>query len=110
MKVNDMKYIRTKSCIYEVESVFKEDGFVKGYNVNEMNFIRKDQVIKQADTIEELCDGFLVDDFDLEIFKKFKAAKLYALKYNFTCHGFIVTNRGLNFVAKMNEAGNLELI
>jgi len=51
-------YIRTKNRIYEVESVLRDDGFVKGYNVGEMAFIRKEQVINQSENLEELCDAY----------------------------------------------------
>lgn len=122
------KYIRTKNSIYQVESILRDNGFVKGYVVGEMAFIRNDQVIKQADTIEELCDEFVLFYNDVkqgdipipwatyekrgiwqkerenvvkEIFKKDRKAILY---------GAIFTDKGLIYVAKMNDKGDLELL
>ena len=60
------KYIRTKNRIYQVESILRDNGFVKGYNVGEMAFIRKDQVIDQAETINALCDEFVWDKLIIE--------------------------------------------
>ena len=46
-------YIRTKNRIYKVESTLRDNGFVKGYTVGEMEFIREDQVIKQSESLFE---------------------------------------------------------
>ena len=63
-------------------------------------------IVKQADTIEELCDegvcnnsltGF-VDIRGFELYKKYK------------CYGAIWTDKGLIYVAKMNDKGELELL
>lgn len=110
-------YIRTKNRIYKVESVLRDNGFVKGYNVGEMTFITKDQVTREADTIEELCDmTIVVDDerpdnvFELDwyideyLINKYKDVKgVYVYRA-------IWTSKGLIFVAKMNDKGDLELI
>lgn len=107
-------YIRTKNRIYKVESTLRDNGFVKGYNVGEMAFIRKDQVIKQAETIEELCDMFVVIE---NVYGKIYHSINYTLcddlrndKDNEGIYGAIWTDKGLIYVAKMNESGDLELI
>ena len=106
-------YIRTKNHIYKVESTLRDNSIVKGYNVGEMGFIRKDQVIKQSENIEELCDRFVVMDKEtkevMNIVSFLAYAKLWAsCKYNI--YGAIWTDKGLIFVAKMNDKGKLELI
>ena len=106
-------YIRTKDGIYKVESTLRDNSIVKGYNVGEMGFIRKDQVIKQSENIEELCDRFVVMDKEtkevMNIVSFLEYAKLWSYcKYNI--YGAIWTDKGLIFVAKMNDEGDLELI
>ena len=110
-------YIRTKNRIYKVESILRDSGFIKGYNVGEMAFIRKDQVINQAETIEELCDmTIVVDDerpsnvfelewgIDKELLSKYKDVQgVYV-------YGAIWTSKGLIYVAKMDNEGKLVLI
>ena len=80
------------------------------------NYWYKTKIIVQADTIEELCDGYIIvpntkygipftrriDDFDF----------LHPLDKDITeaIYGFIKTDRGLIYVAKMNEKGELELL
>ena len=54
-------YIRTKNRIYKVES---ETCHKQGYYIDryEEDVILKDQVIKQSENLEELCDRFVVMD------------------------------------------------
>lgn len=111
-----MKYIRTKSKIYEVESEFLDnEGKWVGYNIvgNDMAIILRTQVIKQADTIEELCDEFLIMDNErcMEIFSNYDNLKNSGwYRSDIDIYGAIYTNKGLIYVAKMNEKGDLELI
>ena len=70
-----------------------------------------DDIFKQADTIEELCDRFVVDFENgeepvafknyLDTLNYFGKAKIY---------GAIWTSKGLIYVAKMNDKGTLELL
>ena len=75
------------------------------------------EIIKQADTIEELCDEFMFID---EFFKR-EHRLAYSLenalarcKYHdvdiTTLRGAIWTDKGLIYVAKMNDKGELELL
>ena len=103
-----MKYIRTKDFVVELEPWMKID--------KEILIIggATHKIVKQANTIEELCDGF--------IFKDTKANELHFLNENDgisllgaalfteTVRGYIETNEGLIYVAKMNEKGELELL
>lgn len=73
-------------------------------------------VEKQADTIEELCDEFIVisDNCERPIISAlpYNELKLYAkgrTEYAI-CYGAIWTDKGLIFVAKINDKGELELL
>ena len=110
-----MKYIRTKDDIYKV---VKEDG-----NWLEIisNFERKMQchcvinkhaVIKQADTIEDLCDEFICVHKERDN-KTIHKSYWFAMSVKEECkqiYGAIWTDKGLIYIAKMNSKGELELL
>lgn len=118
-----MKYIRTiDGRIAEI----KEDMFVKQSDVLRLCYKDRpfvsvlqgdgDEVIKQDNTIEELCDEFVVDSkinnvhytmdwFDL--CEELADDRLYPTD---EIYGAIWTSKGLIYVAKMNKKGDLELI
>ena len=116
-------YIRTKNRIYETEGTFLDNnGKWKYYNIleDDMAIILRSQVIKQADTIEELCDEFVVFDKEqpngkLLYYKSFENLKKEFIdfekdKEKVVVFGSIWTDKGLIYVAKMNYKGELELI
>jgi len=92
-------YIRTNNRIYQVESIVRDDGFVKGYNVGEMAFIRKEQVIKQSEKLEDLIDNsiYIIDG-------------LFGEERKITWYGAIYTEKDIITVAKTNDKGDWELI
>ena len=103
-------YIRTKDGIYKVEG---ETCHKQGYFVGDYGVILKEQVIKQADTIEELCDRFVVMDKEtkevMNIVSFLAYAKLWSYcKYNI--YGAVWCEWGLKYVAKLDDKGELELI
>ena len=105
-------YVRTKDGIYKVEgeTCHKKAYFIDRY---EEDVILKKRVIKQSDTLEELCDRFVVMDKEtkevMNIVSFLEYAKLWSYcKYNI--YGAIWTSKGLIFVARMNDKGELELI
>ena len=72
------------------------------------------QVLKEADTIEELCDEFVFIDIGIRqdkkyIFQSLKEAESKDFLYD-KCYGAIWTDKGLIYVAKMNDKGELELL
>ena len=122
-----MKYIRTKDgriaeweetgeikFINGFHSVYK---YFNGYTKEHYEYVnellkkwQKTEIIKQADTIEELCDEFVyqIDKYhyyndELEIAKGLcdDITKIY---------GAIWTDKGLIYVAKMNNKGELVLL
>lgn len=105
-----MRYIRTEdNRIYEITKVeYNEDidmnqYFYKGGHIN------SHEVIKQANTIEGLCDEFvLVAPYRFrkprtgrELDKDFEEMKYFYTDKDDTIYGAIWTDKGLIYVAKM---------
>lgn len=71
-------------------------------------------IIKQSDNIPELCDEFILKKIDqpkpfvYTIY--FTDLQKYAKDRDWTIYGAIWTDKGLIYVAKMNDEGELELI
>ena len=118
-----MKYIRTKDEIYEVLEIYtytkKKLGVIieslgcKTENESELKTIFYGNVLKQADTIEELCDEFVVaaDFYDKpNVLTKVNSLPIDIDLTNHTIYGAIWTDKGLIYVAKMNENGGMELL
>ena len=115
-----MRYIRTKDGRIidlkryknETSPISKARGFITlidKLKICDLEIFEKD-IIKQADTIEELCDEFVA------MHKSWKATyviqKILFKQTNesFNVYGAIWTTKGLIYVAKMNEEGELELL
>ena len=106
-----MRYIRTKEtdcCIIDTIKYKEITG--------EECFIPKNEIVKEADTIEKLCDEFVVESYicgnPIISALPFKELQLYAksrMQYSI-CYGAIWTDKGLIYVAKMNDKGELELL
>jgi len=125
-----MKYIRTEKGIYEVVGADScsylnappEMYYITSYNKN----ILKSKVIAQANTIEELVDGYYWDygqPFSIQDIHNYEVIKEEWLDYIADCKedeedidpkviacAFIKTKKGLIFIAKMNTKGELELL
>ena len=111
-----MKYIRTEQTIFEV---IEETNLV--YRVrakNKKNIYSKSKcqttVNGSADTIEELCDEFVQEYPQASGIghlqtRGFNEAKSWNI-CDFKVYGAIWTDKGLIYVAKMNEKGELELL
>lgn len=132
-----MKYIRTKDGriidLSKYENI-KEDETCyyiinKDYKPNSKNIskmfrykikIDKKDIIAKADTIEELCDCFIAVDKNGNLCGNPMIAKGHCFKsfcnyykangIDVDCYLAILTDKGLIFVAKMNEKGELELL
>lgn len=126
-----MKYIRTKDNVWQYDrnkNIVRpsEDGKSIAYW---LNFDEK-EIIQQADTIEELCDELVIKYKNeekpryIDMSKLLEACKNVGLtfrehvKWLFAyykdrleiCKLAIRTDKGLIYVAKMNEKGELELL
>ena len=89
-----MKYIRTKDGRIRFNIT---DGCLSPYTMYDVE--------KQADTIEELCDEFVCEHYISA-----NTNDLRKLRPNGLIYGAIWTDKGLIYVAKMNDKGKLELI
>lgn len=123
-----MKYIRTKDgriyeIIEETENGYELRGpFEKKINCNCYMIKRvfgdnSDPTYQIADTIEELCDEFVWVSVNGEYHNR--KANTYGLETSKMhrnssqikeIYGAIWTDKGLIYVAKMNEKGELELL
>ncbi len=119
-----MKYIRTGNDVYEVEA--ETEKFYYTNMAKQIGVIKSDK-IREADTIDELCDEFVglvkstSSDFiimrviahSLKELKESLKTKLngevYEGHYDII-YGAIWTEWGLKYVAKLNEKGELVLI
>ena len=114
-----MKYIRTKDGIVDL-SYYKEEGKVNGgirfvrITNGGLFFIQEKDIIKQADTIEELCDKFVrvcqpntKNEWHFVLDSK---ESQFFIGNKHIDYGAIWTNKGLIYVAKMNDKGELELL
>lgn len=103
-----MSYIRTKDRICTLS-----EAYWAGI---------EDETIAQADTIEELCDEYVIEKKGYTPFvsqtlfyngkehkEDIKALKEYYSGYD-NIYGAIWTSKGLIYVAKMNNKGELELL
>lgn len=106
-----MKYIRTK----EELGIERDDGTCcfKTWVAHANSPLKKDWLY--ADTIEELCDAYVMVDLDKESTPTFDTCKIslqngYEINEEYAIYGAIWTDKGLIYVAKMNDKGELELL
>lgn len=108
-----MKYIRTKDGrIYKAKHFYWHNVKVQNKLNITLRIERKD-IIKQAETIEELCDEFIRIEKCLDIkpqVLRTEESEIIDLIGNANIYGAIWTDKGLIYVAKMNEKGELELL
>lgn len=110
-----MKYIRTKDGVYEALESFKtpEGYFYFSYEQktnNALNPIVRESVydydlIEQADNIEELLDE-IIDNKNLINILPLESIDLTKDKI----YGAVWTDKGLIYVAKLNDKGEWELL
>ena len=116
-------FIKTPHTIFEVVGENDRVYFVKAKgNPNDTYSKSKcqTQVLAAANTIEELCDRFVIEykqHNEQRILKTFIKAernflkdKMHQLNHIKNLYGAIWTDKGLIYVAKMNEKGELELL
>ena len=128
-----MKYVRTKDGIYSLNAkveyqCWSRDGvdYVALAPKSESalsQLINKDNILKQANTIEQLCDEFVVWEenyknpiscplTEKEQYERIKRTILLGIFRGTKCwlKLAIWTDKGLIYVAKMNGKGELELL
>lgn len=102
-----MKYVRAREGIYE------KSQLIYGFNDNEEYLLQN--IIKEADTIQELCDTFIVINKDgtRDLYKKIDFTTINLFKeqvYIKEIYGAIYVDYGIKKVAVMNQEGELELL
>ena len=132
--MTSMKYVRVKNEIREIIYPYQngDDVVYRVTNLHQIPCTPNLEAYPQADTIEELCDGFVIisEEYDEPHYVK-KLIDTNALDFennwkpygngkvlDQTCqklidaiiYGAIWTDKGLIYVAKMNDKGELCLI
>ena len=108
----EMKYIRTKDGRIIDLTYYKELGELNGgikferITNGSIMFVQQNNILKKTDTIEELCDEFIHGQM---IFRTLNECLDYA-PLGGKIYGAIWTEKGLIYVAKMNDKGELELL
>lgn len=118
-----MKYIRTKDGIYRL---LQYGSAKKHYVVISVGLGHKvidtSEIIKQADTIKGLCDGFVITskqghiydsygDYGYELKEVLPQARKECPNEEWDLYGCILVNGIIKQVAKLNdEKGELELL
>ena len=121
-----MKYIRTKDSIVFVGDLVKDEfGNYCPKDSTDTMEIEAKYVIKEADNIEELCDEVVVEmkfntGYVAHLNKNITELKSFVEYLKESCkvtndemlniYGAIWTDKGLIYVAQMNESGVLELL
>lgn len=122
-------FIRTEEEIYDTERThdleIKDNELYQTIAWLDRNPFLLGTIVKQAETIEELCDEFVyIKHIDDKTFHYFynnintTTNELYCsdgiLHYkpreDLEIYGAIWTNKGLIYVSKVNEKGELELL
>lgn len=125
------KYVKTKNGIYNLEE--KDEKWQKRCQINDefeeetyggktgrILYIPSKKVLKQADTIKELCDEFIHNNRIIR-FEGGSEKYFYYLGDGFTfeldekmieegIYGAVWCEFGLKYVAKLNDRGELELL
>ena len=109
-------YIRTKDGVYKVShyndwATHKRKGatLIDG---DKSSYIKNENIIAQSENLEELCDVFVLIERNAKpiIFKTLQGAINNKIYDDETIYGCIWTFKGLIYVAKTNEKGELVLI
>ena len=110
-----MKYIRTKNGKIHI-SYNDYQGFEKLWVCKKRNtladfyYVRRSSIVAQADTIEELCDCFVEVGLGNPMVVTWEYVLHDEDRRNFDVYGAISTAKGIIYVAKLNEKGELELL
>ena len=114
-----MKYIRTKDGRIVACGTEEDSGYSKGYiriqNKPKISATNEPiEILKESDTIEELCDevvyvreGYDNTSENIHLFKKRNRSLFHK---ELAVYGAIWTDKGLLYVAKLNEEGEFELL
>ena len=106
-----MKYIRTKDGIFDkIDESLVLTSLPPKYELKKNGVFVKYEfcsTCQLADTIEELCDEFVSIKYGEH---SLIITDGMAVKMGYEVYGAIWTDKGLIYVARMNEKGELELL
>ena len=114
-----MKYIRTDTEIYATDDLYVcEELNGKPYATKDGGWcIYRESIVKEANTIEELCDAYVVVYKDGNCYLEYDCEKAKEIRKGITgilkvkeVYGALVTDKSINYIAKMNKEGELELL
>ncbi len=122
-----MRYYRTKDRIYDGSLYLKEYTGWYFHEKSKLYVFTESEIIKQANTVEELCDRFVLAGIDIIILNKehtqyrFEDDNPYLDEYDWFditetelkrgIGGAIWTDKGLTYVTKpMTKEGKFELL
>lgn len=115
-------FVRTEDGIYEVSeyndyATHKRKGSTL-VEKDRTSYIKNENIVKQSENLDELCDGFYIDEgnefsfYKENAYEDFEEAK-EVFKKEFddtsTLYGFIKTRKGLVYVTKMDSDPILKL-
>lgn len=108
-------YIRTKDGVYDTSKGIYTPS-IKMWAIGTVT-IYDDDILKQADTIDELCDELVIHRKEHNYNFVWNEDRNIGLNYfcslpeKYDVYGAVwVDGKGLIYVAKMNDKGELELI
>ena len=99
--------------IYDMDNLTELTISQEPYRTADGWLIYKNQIVQEADTIEELCDEFVIIKEHRPVITQLDYLDFQEHKQDLIGQkvmGAIWTDKGLIYVAKMNEEGVLELL
>ena len=110
-----MRYIRTDNEVYDTEELWEDSRLNGKPYVTKLGWcIYKESIVASADTIEELCDWFVLRKdgkiYQMYAREEYAVADLGQYSLAFEWLYAIETDKGLIYVAKMNDKGELKLL
>lgn len=115
-----MRYIRTKNgIIFDMERIRASCNVTKRFI--DFNSGGRYEIAKQADTIEELCDAYIITskqghvydtfgDYGYGLKRVLPEAREESPYEDWDLYGCIIVDGIISQVAKMNDKGELELL
>lgn len=120
LKSKEISSIEQKDCWVNIFYYDREKGQYLEWDDNggrSMDTIYKTEILNQSENLDELCDEFVMaDNSNNKPYRPFiiYGKSLEELNERQSCneslYGCIWTSKGLIYVAKMNDKGELELI
>lgn len=105
-----MKYIRTKDAIYQDLGTDNLGWRTILCGKHSKILDPKEKIIHKANTIEDLCDCFVEVGLGNPMIVSWEYVLCDDDRRNFDVYGAILTAKGIKYVAKLNEEGELELL